>query len=67
MKEKRIGFIANEGIIRPPMDILDESGNKVGYLTSGSYSPVLKKGIGMGYVLNKFSKNSTKLKVVQRN
>jgi aminomethyltransferase len=36
----------------------------VGYVTSGTYSPVLKKGIGMGYVKSKLNKSGVKLHVV---
>lgn len=46
----RVGFEVEKGIVRPPSVILDESGEQVGEVTSGTYSPYLKKGIGMGFI-----------------
>ena len=48
---KRIGFTMNErGIPRQGYDLVDENGNDIGIVTSGTQSPSLEKGIGMGYV-----------------
>ena len=48
---KRVGFILNErGIPRQGYALTDESGNDIGIVTSGTQSPSLKKGIGLGYV-----------------
>jgi aminomethyltransferase len=38
------------GIPRQGMTILDGSGESVGEVTSGSHSPMLERGIGLGYV-----------------
>ena len=54
--DKRVGFIAKEGILREGQEIFDEKGVTVGKVCSGTYSPILKKGIGMAYILNKQSK-----------
>ena len=49
--KKRVGFVLNErGIPRQGYALTDESGNDIGSVTSGTQSPCLKKGIGMGYV-----------------
>jgi aminomethyltransferase len=40
----------DKGIPRNGYDIVDAEGKKIGHVTSGTMSPVLKKGIGMGYV-----------------
>ena len=49
---KRVGFVLNErGIPRQGYILEDESGNDIGTVTSGTQSPCLEKGIGMGYVL----------------
>ena len=32
------------------MEVFDEAGQRIGVLTSGTYSPLLKAGIGMAYV-----------------
>ena len=50
--KKRVGFVLNErGIPRQGYALVDESGNDIGIVTSGTQSPSLEKGIGMGYVL----------------
>lgn len=50
---KLVGFVVNErGIPRQGYEILDADGAVIGNVTSGSQSPLLGKGIGMGYVQN---------------
>jgi aminomethyltransferase len=54
---RRVGFVLNgSGIIRENCRIVDEKGEEVGSTTSGGYSPVLKKCIGMAYVEQKYAK-----------
>jgi aminomethyltransferase len=50
--ERRLAaFVMEEpGIPRQGMPILDGSGAGVGEVTSGSHSPMLERGIGLGYV-----------------
>lgn len=49
--KKRVGFVLNErGIPRQGYALADESGNDIGIVTSGTQSPSLEKGIGMGYI-----------------
>jgi aminomethyltransferase len=49
--KKRVGFVLNErGIPRQGYALTDESGNDIGIVTSGTQSPSLEKGIGMGYI-----------------
>ena len=51
ISKMRVGFILNErGIPRQGYGLEDESENEIGIVTSGTQSPCLKKGIGMGYV-----------------
>jgi len=46
-----VGFeLLERGIPRKNYDILDVNGNNIGIVTSGTMSPSLEKGIGMGYV-----------------
>ena len=46
----RIGFVMEEvAIPRQGYEILKDN-EKIGKVTSGTFSPILKKGIGMGYV-----------------
>jgi aminomethyltransferase len=40
----------DRGIPRPHMTLLDPDGHEVGEITSGTYSPTLKKGIGLGLI-----------------
>lgn len=48
---KLVAFEMNErGIPRQGYDIVDRQGNTIGNVTSGTMSPCLNKGIGMGYV-----------------
>tara|TARA_R110000850_G_scaffold277086_1_gene422376 strand:+ start:109570 stop:110652 length:1083 start_codon:yes stop_codon:yes gene_type:complete len=48
---KLVAFELNErGIPRQGYDIVDESGEKIGFVTSGTMAPSLNKGIGLGYV-----------------
>ncbi|MGB3774602.1 MAG: glycine cleavage system aminomethyltransferase GcvT [Leeuwenhoekiella sp.] len=48
---KLIGFeLDDRGIPRQGYDILDGNGNSIGMVTSGTQSPTLGKGIGLGYV-----------------
>ena len=50
-KRKLIAFELNErGVPRHGYDIVDRNGNKIGVVTSGTMSPSLNKGIGLGYV-----------------
>lgn len=63
-KIKRVGVkLLKGGVLREGCDIFSEDLKKIGNLTSGAFSPVLKKGIGMGFVGNKFRKAGTKIVV----
>ena len=57
----------DKGIPRQGYEIVDKDGNVIGIVTSGTMSPVLKKGIGMGYVKPEYSKVGTELFVKVRN
>ena len=50
-ERKLVAFELNErGVPRQGYDIVDGNGNKIGIVTSGTMSPSLGTGIGMGYV-----------------
>jgi len=52
-----VGFeLLDRGIPRRGYEITDADGNAIGRVTSGTQSPVLKAGIGLGYVQTAFSK-----------
>jgi len=62
----RVGVrLLESGIIRPGHKILF-SEEVVGEITSGTFSPILKCGIGMGYVPPEISKPGTPVKVLIR-
>lgn len=45
------GFeLIDRGIPRQHYEICDNNGNNIGRVTSGAFSPILKKSIGMGYI-----------------
>ena len=55
-QRKLIAFeIEDRGIPRQGYDIVDEAGNTIGIVTSGTMSPSLNKGIGLGYVPSNMS------------
>ena len=57
-----VGFeMLEKGIPRHGYEIKDFSGATIGMVTSGTQSPSLGKGIGMGYVSLVFSKLDTKI------
>ncbi len=68
VKRKLIGFeLVDKGIPRHDYPIVDESGNKIGKVTSGTMSPSLKKAIGMGYVETKYTQPGSEIFVEIRN
>jgi len=51
VKRKRVGIqMIDQGIPRPSFEIYGNEGEKIGHITSGTFSPLLKYGIGMGYI-----------------
>ncbi|MEW7292001.1 glycine cleavage system aminomethyltransferase GcvT [Aquimarina sp. 2304DJ70-9] len=66
-KRKLIGFELDErGIPRHDYDIVDGNGNTIGIVTSGTMSPSLGKGIGLGYVPPVFAKPGSKIYIQVR-
>ena len=62
------GFVLKErGIPRKGYQIVNSEGNQIGEVTSGSISPVLNKGIGLGYVAKEYSAFGTPLWIKVRN
>ncbi len=59
---KLVGFkLKDKGIARHGYDIVDKSGKKIGYVTSGTMSPSLKEAIGMGYVPSEKAKSGNQI------
>lgn len=64
---KLVGFeMLDRGIPRHDYIIRDAAGNEIGKVTSGTQSPSLQKGIGMGYVKTEFSKAGSEIFIVVR-
>lgn len=59
--------MVDKGIPRHGYDIVNGAGEVIGNVTSGTISPVLKTGIGMGYVKPEFAKTDTEIYVRIRN
>ena len=55
--------MVERGIARDGYKVLDEAGKEVGYVTSGSPAPFLKKNIALAYVPPALAEIGTKLKV----
>ena len=56
-ENKLVGFkMIDRGIPRHDYEIADADGNIIGKVTSGTQSPMLQQGIGLGYVSTAFSK-----------
>lgn len=68
VKNKLIGFeLEEKGIPRAGYVIADGNGNDIGRVTSGSMSPMLSKGIGLGYVAVGFHSPETEIFIQVRN
>jgi len=67
--ERRLkGFIMEErGIPRSHYKVVDAEGNEIGEVTSGTMSPILKKGCGMAYLKKGFWKADTEIFIEVRN
>ena len=59
---KLVAFELDErGVPRHGYDIVDAHGNKIGEVTSGTMSPSLNRGIGLGYVPTTFADVDSKI------
>ena len=62
------GFeMIDRGIPRHGYELTDEKGNVIGHVTSGTQSPVLNRGIGIGYVDKAYSAFGTVIFINVRN
>jgi aminomethyltransferase len=68
VSRKLVGFIMQErGIPRGHYPIMDAAGEVIGEVTSGTQSPSMGLGIGMGYVQTAHSKVGTEIYIQIRN
>jgi len=63
---RRVGFVPEGVIARENAQITDPEGNQIGKVTSGGFSPSLKKAIGMGYVKSDFASPNSSVHVIVR-
>jgi aminomethyltransferase len=62
------GFVMiDRGIPRQHYEIVSQEGNNIGEVTSGTMSPMLKQGIGMGYLTKGYWKPGTEIFIRIRN
>lgn len=68
VERKLVAFeLLERGIPRKEYDLVEEEGNVIGRVTSGTMSPTLDKAIGMGYVMQEYSKVGTEIYIEIRN
>lgn len=64
VKRTLVGLeMVERGIARDGYKVLDEGGREIGYVTSGSYAPFLKKNIALAYVPPEFGNMGSTVKV----
>ncbi len=65
---KLVGFeLIERGIPRHDYEIIDNNGNIIGKVTSGTMAPSLNKGIGMGYLTAEFASVDSEIYIKIRN
>lgn len=68
IERKLVGFeMIDRGIPRQGYEIYDSAENKIGEVTSGSQSPMMNKGIGLGYVKKEQAKAGNTIYINIRN
>ena len=68
VERKLVGFeMIDRGIPRHDYQIVDQDGNVIGKVTSGTQSPSLKKAIGLGYVKTEFATIGSDIYILIRN
>ena len=68
VSKKLVAFeVIEKAVPRHDYEIVNEAGENIGVVTSGTMSPSLKKGIGMGYVKTAYSKLGSKIFIQIRN
>jgi aminomethyltransferase len=68
IKRKRVGTVMIEqGIPRPDYEVYSIQGERIGRVTSGTFSPLLKYGIGMAYIQSPQAQEGSVISVKIRN
>jgi aminomethyltransferase len=64
VKRTLVGLeMVERGIARDGYKVLDDGGREIGYVTSGSFAPFLKKNIALAYVAPEFASLGSTVKV----
>ena len=67
LKRKVVGFeMVDRGIPRSHYEVYAD-GNKIGHVTTGSFSPTLKKNIGLALIEADYAKEGTEIEIAVRN
>ncbi|GAB2525199.1 glycine cleavage system aminomethyltransferase GcvT [Spirosoma aerophilum] len=67
VSRKLVGFeLLDRGVPRGHYELTDAEGNAIGEVTSGTQSPTLSKGVGLGYIKTAYSKPGTEIFVKVR-
>lgn len=67
ISKKLVAFtMVDRGVPRHEYLIADATGNTIGHVTSGTMSPSLKVGVGMGYVSSKYAGLGSEIFIVVR-
>jgi aminomethyltransferase len=68
VEKKLKGFVMiDRGIPRQHYEVVDDKGEIIGEVTSGTMSPMMKQGIGMAYLKKGFWKTGTEIFIRIRN
>ncbi|MBJ6116775.1 glycine cleavage system aminomethyltransferase GcvT [Pontibacter sp. BT310] len=68
VQRKLVGFeMLEKAIPRAHYEIVNAEGEQIGEVTSGTMSPSMGKGVGLGYVKTEFSKPGTEIFIRVRN
>ncbi|HCE55231.1 MAG TPA: glycine cleavage system aminomethyltransferase GcvT [Lutibacter sp.] len=68
VSKKLVAFeVVEKAVPRHDYEIVNEAGENIGVVTSGTMSPSLKKGIGMGYVKTAYAKLGSQIFIQIRN
>ena len=67
VERKLVGFkLIDRGVPRHEYELANPEGEIIGHVTSGTMSPCLKVGVGLGYVKSEYAKVGSEIAVVVR-
>jgi aminomethyltransferase len=66
LRRKLVGFVVEGRLIPRPGYVVKKDGAEVGQVTSGAFSPILEKNIGLAYVAKDFAKVDEEIEIEAR-